>query len=313
MTENIATRDAYGQELLALGAEDPRVVALDADLSGSTKTSLFARAYPERFFNMGIAEQDMMGFAAGLAAGGLIPFASTFAIFAAGRALEPIRNSIAYPRLNVKIAATHAGLTVGEDGASHQALEDVAWLRAVPHMTVLAPADAVETRLVVRAAAARAGPVYIRLGRPAVPVLFGADYRFEIGRMNVLREGRDAVIVANGLMVAAALQAAEILAAEGIEAAVLNGASVKPLDTETLLFWAARAGAVVTAEEHSIIGGLGSAVAEALGEGCPVPLERVGVRDCFGESGQPDALLAKYGLTPAAVAAAARAAVARKK
>ncbi|MDR1960947.1 MAG: transketolase family protein [Gracilibacteraceae bacterium] len=313
MTEYIATRDAYGRELAALGAENPRVVALDADLSGSTKTSVFARAFPERFFNMGIAEQDMMGFAAGLAAGGLIPFASTFAIFAAGRALEPIRNSIAYPRLNVKIAATHAGLSVGEDGASHQALEDVAWLRAVPHMTVIVPADAVETRLAVRAAADYAGPVYLRLGRPAVPVLFGSDYRFVIGRMNVLREGRDVAIIANGLMLARALRAAEILAAEGLEAAVLNGAGVKPLDTETLLYWAARTGAVVTAEEHSVIGGLGSAAAEALAEGCPVPLMRVGVRDSFGESGEPEALLTKYGLTAEAVAEAARAAVRRKK
>ncbi|MDR1603909.1 MAG: transketolase family protein [Gracilibacteraceae bacterium] len=312
MTEYIATRDAYGQELLALGAENPRIVALDADLSGSTKTSLFARAYPERFFNMGIAEQDMMGFAAGLAAGGLIPFASTFAVFAAGRALEPIRNTIAYPRLNVKIAASHAGLSVGEDGASHQALEDVAWLRAVPHMTVLVPADAVETRLAVRAAATEPGPFYLRLGRPATPVLFGPDYRFAVGRMNVLREGRDLTIVANGLMLAPALRAAEILAAEGLTAAVLNGSSVKPFDAETLLHWAARTGAVVTAEEHSIVGGLGSAAAEILAEGCPVPLARVGIRDSFGESGEPEALLAKYGLTAEGVAAAARSAAARK-
>ncbi|MDR0434942.1 MAG: transketolase family protein [Gracilibacteraceae bacterium] len=313
MTEHIATREAYGQELLALGAENPRIVVLDADLSGSTRTNLFARAYPERFFNMGIAEQDMMGFAAGLAAGGLIPFASTFAIFAAGRALEPVRNSIAYPRLNVKIAATHAGLSVGEDGASHQALEDVAWMRAVPNMTVLVPADATETRLATRAAAAAAGPFYLRLGRPAVPALFDSNYRFAVGRMNVLREGRDVAIVANGLMLAPALRAAETLAAEGIAAAVLNGSSVKPLDAETLLVWAARAGAVVTAEEHSVIGGLGSAVAETLAEGCPVPLARVGVRDSFGESGKPEALLAKYGLTAEAVAAAVRETVLRKK
>ena len=297
MAEKQATRDAYGKALVTLGAENPNVVVLDADLSKSTKTAEFAKHYPERFFNMGIAEQNMLGTAAGLAAAGKIPFASTFAVFATGRAFEQIRNSIAYPKLNVKIAATHAGITVGEDGASHQAVEDVALMRALPNMVVLVPADGEETRQTVLAAAQHRGPVYIRMGRLDVPRLFGADYRFEIGKANVLRKGKDVAIMANGIMVAAALEAAEELAASGIEAGVVNVASVKPLDKETIIRLAAECQAVVTAEEHNIIGGLGSAIAEVLAENRPTPMVRVGLKDTFGESGRPAELLQKYGLT----------------
>lgn len=292
-----ATRDAYGKALLTLGAENPNVVVLDADLSKSTKTAGFAVAYPERFFNMGIAEQNLMGTAAGLATAGKTAFASTFAIFATGRGFEQIRNSIAYPKLNVKIAATHAGLTVGEDGGSHQAVEDVAIMRAVPNMTVLVPADGEETRQVVLAAADYSGPVYIRMGRVDVPLLFDQDYHFQIGKANVLREGSDAAIMANGVMVAPALEAAAELAAAGLGVAVVNVASVKPLDAETVIGVAEKTGAVVSAEEHNIIGGLGSAIAETLAEAAPTPMVRVGIRDTFGESGRPFELLEKYGLT----------------
>lgn len=309
----IATRDAYGEALVVLGRANPDVVVLDADLSKSTKTAKFAGACPDRFFNMGIAEGNMMGVAAGLAAAGKIPFASTFALFATGRAFEQVRNSIAYPRLNVKIVATHAGLTVGEDGASHQSVEDIALMRSVPNMTVIVPADAVETRQAVMAAAEYRGPVYIRLGRPAVPVLFGDDYRFSIGHAVQMRRGADVAILANGIMVAQALAAAEDLAGAGIEAAVLNVSTIKPLDVAAVVEAARTCGAVVTAEEHSILGGLGSAVAETLGEHYPVPLERVGVKDVFGESGTPEALLEKYGLTAADIERAARRAVARKR
>lgn len=293
-----ATREAYGKALVALGAENPNIVVLDADLSKSTKTADFAKNYPERFFNMGIAEANMMGTAAGLAAMGKIPFASTFAVFATGRAFEQIRNSIAYPKLNVKIAATHAGVTVGEDGGSHQAIEDVAIMRALPNMTVLVPADGEETRQAIEAAVQYKGPVYIRMGRLDVPLLFDANYTFEIGKANVVREGSDVVIFANGVMVAAALEAAEELAGRGIKAAVVNVASVKPLDQETIIRMAKETGAVVTAEEHTIIGGLGSAVAEVLAENAPTPMVRVGIKDSFGESGRPLELLEKYGLTP---------------
>jgi len=299
LADKIATRDAYGKALLVLGAENPDVVVLDADLSKSTKTADFGKKYPERFFNMGIAEANLMGTAAGLAAAGKIPFASTFAVFATGRAFEQIRNSIAYPNLNVKIAATHAGITVGEDGGSHQAVEDVAIMRAVPNMVVLVPADGEETRQAVIAASQHKGPVYIRMGRLGLPVLFKEDYHFEIGKANVLKEGTDAAIMANGIMVSAALEAAAQLAAEGINVSVVNVASVKPLDEETILRVAAQAKAVVTAEEHNIIGGLGSAIAEVLGEKMPTPMVRVGLRDTFGESGQPQELLEKYGLTAA--------------
>lgn len=297
MADKIATRDAYGKALLVLGAENPNVVVLDADLSKSTKTADFGKKYPERFFNMGIAESNLLGTAAGLAAAGKIPFASTFAIFAVGRAFEQIRNSIAYPKLNVKIAATHAGITVGEDGGSHQAIEDVAIMRAVPNMVVLVPADGEETRQVILAAAKYNGPVYIRMGRLAVPLLFGEDYNFEIGKANVLKEGTDVAIMANGVMVSMALEAAAELAIEGISVSVINVASVKPLDVETIVRVSKQTKAVVTAEEHNIIGGLGSAIAEVLGERMPTPMVRVGLKDTFGESGRPEELLEKYGLT----------------
>lgn len=310
--EKVATRDAYGQALAKLGGLNSDIVVLDADLSKSTKTADFAKVYPGRFFNMGIAEQNLMGFAAGLAAAGKIPFASTFAIFAAGRGFEQIRNSIAYPKLNVKIAVTHAGLSVGEDGGSHQAIEDVALMRAVPNMTVLVPADAQETYQVIKAAVAYRGPVYIRMGRLAVPVLFDENYIFKIGKANVIRHGSDITLIANGLMVAEALQAAAVLQQRGIEATVINCASVKPLDEETIVAAAQKTGAVVTAEEHNIIGGLGSAVAELLGEKYPVPLQRVGVQDSFGESGRPAELLAKYGLTADQIVSAAERVLKRK-
>lgn len=294
---NQATRDAYGKALVALGAENPDIIVLEADLSKSTKTADFSKHYSERFFNMGIAEANMMGTAAGFATTGKIPFASTFAVFATGRAFEQIRNSIAYPKLNVKIAATHAGVTVGEDGGSHQAIEDVAIMRALPNMTVLVPADGEETRQAIYAAAKYRGPVYIRMGRLAVPMLFDENYTFEIGKANVIREGSDVTLFANGVMVSAALEAAEELAGRGIQAAVVNVASVKPLDQETIVRMAKATGAVVTAEEHTIIGGLGSAVAEVLAENAPTPMVRVGIKDSFGESGRPYELLEKYGLT----------------
>lgn len=312
MGKNIATRDAYGEVLVEIGAAIPEVVVLDADLSKSTKTAKFAERFPERFFNMGIAEQNLMGTAAGLAAAGKIPFASTFAIFATGRAFEQIRNSIAYPHLNVKIAATHAGLTVGEDGGSHQATEDIAIMRAIPNMTVLVPADAVETKKAVWAAVRHEGPVYIRLGRPAVPQIFGDDYEFAIGRAVLLREGGDVAIMATGIMVAEALQAADLLAEEGIAASVVNVSSIKPLDVETIVSIARRCGAVVTAEEHNILGGLGGAIAEVLAENHPVPMVRVGVRDVFGRSGTPEALLEAYGLTARDIHRAARQVLQRK-
>lgn len=310
--KKIATRDAYGEALKELGAANENVVVLDADLTKSTKTSVFAKAFPARFFNMGIAEQNLIGTAAGLAAAGKIPFASTFAIFATGRAYEQIRNSVAYPKLNVKIAATHAGLTVGEDGASHQALEDIALMRAIPNMTVIVPADAEETRQAVQLAAAIKGPVYIRLGRPGVPVLFDHTYKFAIGKAVTVREGDAATIVATGIMVGIALEAAEMLQNEGKKVRVLNMSTIKPIDREALIAAAKETGAVVTAEEHNIIGGLGSAVAEVLGETYPVPMMRVGVQDTFGESGTPQALLTKYGLTAEHIAAAVRAVMARK-
>lgn len=309
---SIATRDAYGEALAELGAVNENIVVLEADLSKSTKTSDFKKVYPERFFNMGIAEQNMIGTAAGFAAAGKTPFASTFAVFAAGRAYDQIRNSIAYPNLNVKIAATHAGLTVGEDGGSHQMLEDIALMRALPNMTVIVPADGIETKKVIKAAAELEGPVYIRLGRPKVPVLFGDDYKFEIGKGVVLKEGTDVTLIGTGIMVSKAMEAAELLAAEGISAAVVNISTIKPLDAELIIAQAQKTGAVVTCEEHTICGGLGSAVAEVLVENCPVPMARVGVEDKFGESGLPDELLEKYGLSASNIAAKAKAVIAKK-
>ncbi|MBO8168452.1 MAG: transketolase family protein [Thermoanaerobacteraceae bacterium] len=312
MSEKIATREAYGKALVELGRKNKDVVVLDADLSKSTKTALFAREFPERFFDMGIAEQNMMGTAAGLALGGKIPFVSSFAVFATGRAFEQVRNSICYPRLNVKIAATHAGITVGEDGGSHQSIEDIAVMRALPNMTVIVPADAVEAAQAVTAIAEMEGPCYLRLGRPKVPVIYDNDYRFRIGRAHVLREGRDVAIVACGIMVAQALAAAEKLEENGVSATVINAASIKPLDEETILKAAAETGAVITAEEHNIIGGLGSAVAELLVEHRPVPMKRVGITDKFGESGSPDELMKHFGLTAENIVAAAQEVIARK-
>lgn len=313
MTTKIATRDAYGEALVELGHTNKNVVVLDADLSKSTKTSDFSKAFPERFFNMGIAEQNLLGTAAGLAASGKIPFASSFAVFAVGRAYDQIRNTIAYPHLNVKIAASHAGLTVGEDGGSHQMLEDIALMRALPGMTVLVPADAVETKQAIFAAAEHEGPVYIRLGRPKVPVLFDENYRFQIGKGVLMQDGTDVTLVATGLMVSKALEAAELLQSENISAAVVNISTIKPLDTGLLAKMAEKTGAVVTCEEHNIIGGLGSAVAEALAERHPVPILRVGTEDVFGQSGQPDELLAKYGLTAEKIAEKAKAAIEKKQ
>jgi transketolase len=308
----IATRDAYGQALLELGRENPRVVALDADLSGSTKTGVFGKEFPERFFNAGIAEANMVGMAAGLAAGGMIPFASTFAVFAAGRAFEQIRQSLAYPKMNVKIVATHGGITVGEDGGSHQSIEDLAIMRALPNMTVLCPADGPETEAAVRAAAAYNGPVFIRLGRSKVPVVFTDDCDFAIGRGATLRQGTDMTFITTGLMTAQALEAAAILAEENISARVVHLGSIKPLDVDLVLQAARETGAIVTAEEHSVIGGLGGAVCEVLCEGYPVPVERVGLRDVFGQSGLAEELLAHYGLTPAHLVEAAERVMRRK-
>ncbi|MGI5858152.1 MAG: transketolase family protein [Tepidanaerobacteraceae bacterium] len=292
----IATREAYGEALAEIGEEIKDIVVLDADLSGSTKTAIFAKKFPERFFNMGIAEQNLMGTAAGFATCGKIPFASTFAIFATGRAFEQVRNSICYPGLNVKIAATHAGLTVGEDGATHQAIEDLAIMRALPNMTVINPADSVEARKAVRAAALHKGPVYLRFGRLPVETIFDEDYEFEIGKGKVLKEGTDAAIIATGIMVGEALKAAEILEKDGIKAMVVNIHTLKPIDEEIILK-AAECGAIVTAEEHNVIGGLGSAVAEVLAEKKPTLMRRIGIKDEFGQSGKPQELLKLYNLT----------------
>lgn len=310
--ESMATRDAYGKALIELGKENEAVVVLDADLSTSTKTAGFAKEFPERFFNIGIAEQNLIGCAAGFAASGKIPFASTFAVFATGRAYDQIRNSIGYPHLNVKIAATHAGLTVGEDGGSHQMLEDIALMRAIPGMTILVPADGEETTQVIFAAAQYEGPVYIRLGRSKVPGIFPEYYKFEIGKAVVIKEGTDVALMAMGIMVGEALKAAKELGEQGINAAVVNISTVKPIDVATIVKIAQQTKAVVTCEEHNIYGGLGSAVAEVLVEHCPVPMERVGVMDVFGESGQPQELLEKYGLTAEKIVQAAKRTIARK-
>lgn len=312
MTKKVATREAYGRALSELGKKNSAVVVLDADLSKSTKTADFAKAFPDRFFNMGVAEQNLIGTAAGLAAAGKTAFASTFAVFAAGRAFDQIRNSVAYNRLNVKIAATHAGITVGEDGGSHQAIEDIALMRSLPNMTVFVPADEAETVGAVEAAAQMNGPVYIRLGRSGVPPIHGEDFRFVPGKAVVVREGRDAAVIATGIMVTAALEAAGALAGEGIEVRVISMHTIKPLDVTTIVSAARETGALVTAEEHSVIGGLGGAVAEAVCENYPVPLKRLGIQDVFGESGKPDELLVKFGLTPAAIADAVREVLKRK-
>jgi len=302
MGNKIATREAYGKALVKLSKSNENVVVLDADLSKSTKTADFKAVSPERFMNMGIAESNMMGVAAGLSTCGKIPFASTFAMFAAGRAFEQIRNSICYPRLNVKICATHAGLTVGEDGATHQSIEDISLMRSIPNMTVINPADAVETEAAILAVAEYNGPCYVRLGRLAVSVINDAEsYKFEIGKGITLTEGNDITIVATGIMVELALEAKEILSKEGINARVINIHTIKPIDKDLLIKAAKETKAIVTAEEHSVIGGLGSAVAEVVTEECPVPVLKVGIKDTFGESGKPNELLKVYGLTAEAI------------
>jgi transketolase len=307
-----STRVEYGKTLEKLGEEYPEIVVLDADLSGSTQTKHFAKVFKDRFFNMGIAEQDLMGTAAGFALGGKIPFASTFAMFATGRAWEQIRQTIAYGNLNVKIVASHGGITVGEDGGSHQAIEDLALMRILPNMVVLAPADGPETRAMTRWLATYQGPVYMRTGRMSLPVIYDDNYKFELGKGSVLREGRDVSLLALGVMVHACLEAADLLAADGIKARVVNLSCLKPLDWELVVACARETGAIVTAEEHMVTGGLGSAVCEVLSEHHPVPVRRIGLRDTFGISGKPDLLLQHYGLTAADVAAAARQVMARK-
>ena len=293
----VATRVAYGDALKELGAEYPNLVVLDADLAASTMTAVFKKAYPERHIDCGIAEANMAGIAAGLSTTGKIPFMSSFAMFAAGRAFEQIRNSIGYPHLNVKIGATHAGITVGEDGASHQCNEDIALMRTIPGMVVMCPADYVEAKAAVRAAVEHDGPVYIRFGRANVPVINDRpDYKFEIGKGTVVREGKDVTIIANGICVDSALGAAELLAADGIDAEVVNICTVKPLDEELVIASAKKTGKVVTVEEHSVIGGLGSAVCDCLSAKCPTQVKKLGMQDVFGESGPAAALVEKYGL-----------------
>ena len=295
--KKIATRESYGNALVELGAEHDNLIVLDADLAAATKTGVFKKAYPDRHIDCGIAECNMMGIAAGLSTTGIVPFASTFAMFAAGRAFEQVRNSIGYPHLNVKIGATHAGISVGEDGATHQCNEDIALMRTIPGMVILNPADDVEAKACVKAAYEYNGPVYLRFGRLAVPVINDRpDYKFELGKGGVLREGKDVTIVATGLCVSSALEAAEKLAADGIDAKIINIHTIKPLDEELIVAAAKETGKVVTVEEHSVIGGLGSAVCDALAEKCPVPVKKIGVQDVFGESGPAVALLAKYKL-----------------
>ena len=295
--KKIATRDSYGNALAELGTEHDNVVVLDADLAAATKTGVFKKAHPDRFIDCGIAESNMIGVAAGLATTGKVPFASSFAMFAAGRAFEQVRNSVGYPHLNVKIGATHAGISVGEDGATHQCNEDIALMRTIPGMVVINPADDVEARAAVRAAYEHQGPVYMRFGRLAVPVINDRpDYKFELGKGVVLREGKDLTIIATGLPVSNCLEAAEKLAADGIDAKVINIHTIKPLDEELVVAAAKETGKVVTVEEHSIIGGLGGAVCECLAEKAPVPVKRIGIHDVFGESGPAVELLHKYGL-----------------
>ena len=312
MADKIATREAYGAALAELGDKYDFVV-LDADLAAATKTGTFKKKFPERFFDCGIAEGNMMSVAAGLAAAGKTVFASSFAMFAAGRAFEQVRNSICYPHLNVKIGATHAGITVGEDGATHQCNEDIALMRTIPGMTIINPADATEAYVAVEAAINFDGPMYLRFGRYAVPVLYGDDYKFELGKGVQMTEGNDLTIVATGMLVGMSMEAAKILAERGIKARVINIHTIKPIDKDIILKAAAETGAIVTAEEHNIIGGLGSAVAEVVGEGCPVPVIRLGVEDKFGHSGKVPPLLEMYGLTVENIVAKAEIALGMKK
>lgn len=294
--KKIATRESYGNALKELGAVNEKVVVIDADLAGSTKTAVFRNAYPERHFNCGIAECNVMGTAAGMASMGLVPFASTFAMFAAGRAFEIVRNSIGYPHLNVKICATHGGISVGEDGASHQCCEDIALMCTIPGMTVMSPADDVEARKMVHAAAELEGPCYIRFGRAAVPVFHEEDYDFKVGKGEVLKEGSDVAIIANGVMTYEAILAAQQLEKEGINARVINIGTIKPIDREIVLAAAKECKKIVTCEEHSVIGGLGAAVCEVLEEVCPVPVRRIGVQDVFGHSGPMLEVMKDFGL-----------------
>ena len=310
--ESIATREAYGRALVSLGEDNPDIVVLDADLAKSTKTIKFKEKFPDRFFDMGIAEADMMGTAAGLAAAGKIAFASTFAIFATGRAWEQIRNSICYTNLNVIIAASHAGIAVGPDGSSHQAIEDIAIMRVIPNMKVVVPADGVETMKAVATLTKTPGPAYLRLGRSGTPVIYEQDYEFELGKASTLREGNDVTIIAIGTMVQIAGKAADALAEQGIDARVVNMSSIKPIDINAITAAAEETGAIVTAEEHSIIGGLGSAVTEVVSETCPVPVLRIGLMDEFGRSGLAGELMEAYGLTAARIVATARDAMERK-
>ncbi len=314
MADKIATREAYGAALAELGAKYENLVVLDADLAGATKTGVFAKAFPERFFDCGIAEGDMVTVAAGLSTTGLIPFASSFAMFLAGRAFEQIRNSIGYPHLNVKLGATHGGITVGEDGATHQCLEDFALMRTIPGMTVICPCDAVETRAAVEAAILHNGPVYLRFGRAATPVLFDKEnYEFKLGKGIEVADGNDASIIACGVMVDIALSARELLKSEGINARVIDMHTIKPIDEELVLKCAKETGAIVTAEEHNIIGGLGEAVCGVLSEKLPTPVLRVGTEDTFGRSGKVAPLMEMYGLTPENIAKKVKAAIALKK
>lgn len=312
MSEAVATRDAYGEALVKLGETRQDLVVLDGDLSGSTKTGVFGKKFPNRFFDLGIAEQNIICAAAGFAMTGKLAFVSTFAVFAPGRCFDQIRLQVAYNNLNVKIVATHAGITTGEDGASAQALEDVAAVRGIANMTVIVPADGPETEAAVFAAAKHDGPVYMRLGRAKVPVIYKDGCDFKIGRANCLRDGKDATIIACGVMVAEALEAAEKLSSRGMEVRVLDMATVKPADAEAIARAAEETGAIVTAEEHNILGGLGSAVAEVVGETRPVPMQRVGIRDVFGRSGSPRELMERYGLTSTQIVAAVEKVVARK-
>jgi transketolase len=309
-----ATRDVYGKTLVELGKENKDIVVLDADLSGSTRTGWFAKEFPERFVNVGIAEQNLMGVAAGLALAGKIPFASTFAMFATGRCWEQIRNSIAYPRLNVKIVASHAGLTVGEDGATHQAIEDIAIMRTIPFVNVIVPSDAIVAKEIIRQVSEKYGPYYVRLSRSSTPVIYDKHkINVQIGKGNVLQKGKDVSIIACGIMVAEALSAAEVLSKEGISATVIDMYSIKPIDKDLIISAAKNTGAIVTAEEHTIFGGLGSAVSEVISQNHHVPIEMVGIKGVFGESGNPQDLLKKYGLLAVDIVRAVKEVVKRKK
>ncbi|MDO5837257.1 MAG: transketolase family protein [Methanomassiliicoccales archaeon] len=308
-----AQRNYYGKALARLAKERDDVVVLDADLAGSTKTSEFKKVAPERFVEVGIAEQDMIGVASGLAASGKTVFASTFAVFATGRCWEQIRLAVAYPKQNVKIVSTHCGISVGEDGASHQALEDIAIMRAIPNMVVISPADAHQAYAATMAIAEERGPCYMRLGRADFPLIYPEDVKFEIGKADVLREGSDVTLIGTGQMVSYCLDAAKALSEEGISAEVINISTIKPLDADAVIGSVKKTGCAVTAEEHSIIGGLGSAVAEVISESCPVPLVRVGTKDTFGESGKAEMLMEKYGLTAKDIVKAAKDSISKKR